>query len=124
MTLLMNRGRMSPRFSAVCLALLAASCAAAGCSNRSTARAVRAASVPGADLRHGQAVYQAECAACHGRAGSGGPVGPALQNENTRRSYRQIYGIVLDPAPPMPKLYPGSMTKTDLRDVAAYVESL
>jgi mono/diheme cytochrome c family protein len=69
-------------------------------------------------------VYEAQCAACHGAHGVGGPVGPALQNENTRRSYRSVYAIVDDPSPPMPKLYPSRLTKSDLRDVSAYVETL
>jgi mono/diheme cytochrome c family protein len=117
---------MSPRIIAASFALIAAACAVTGCSGRriGSAGSARAASVPGADLRHGRAVFEAQCAACHGRAGSAGPVGPSLQNENVRHSYREVYAIVRDPAPPMPKLYPGSMTGSDVRDVSAYVESL
>lgn len=69
-------------------------------------------------------VYRAECAACHGAAGMGGAIGPPLHNENRRRSYGAVYALVRDPAPPMPKLYPSRMSESDLRDVAAYVESL
>jgi mono/diheme cytochrome c family protein len=75
-------------------------------------------------LSRGKAVFEAQCAACHGQRGIGGQVGPALRNENARRSYRSVYAIVADPAPPMPKLYPSQMTKSDVRDVSAYVESL
>lgn len=80
--------------------------------------------IPGADLARGKAVYEAQCAACHGARGTGGAIGPSLQNERTRRSYAAVYAIVRDPAPPMPKLYPSRITHSDLRDVSAYVESL
>lgn len=80
--------------------------------------------MPGADIAHGKAVYVQQCAACHGAAGAGGPIGPALTGEHTRRSYQSVRAIVLDPQPPMPKLYPSRMTKADLRDVSAYVEAL
>jgi ubiquinol-cytochrome c reductase cytochrome c subunit len=118
---------MSPRIAAVTFALLAAVSAAAGCARHSTAKSASAAAtsrIPGADLAHGKAVYEAQCAACHGERGAGGAVGPPLQNENARRPYRSVYAIVLDPAPPMPKLYPGRITQSDVRDVSAYVESL
>jgi mono/diheme cytochrome c family protein len=116
---------MSLRISAVTFALLAAVSAAAGCSRHGTAKNVSApATIPGADLSRGKAVYAAQCAACHGERGAGGPVGPSLQNENAKRPYRSVYAIVLDPAPPMPKLYPGRITQSDVRDVSAYVESL
>lgn len=75
-------------------------------------------------MHRGKAVYRMQCAACHGQDGGGGPVGGSLQNENARRPYRAVYNIVLDPAPPMPKLYPSRMTLDDVRDVSAYVESL
>ncbi len=77
-----------------------------------------------ASLNRGKAVYEAQCAACHGQRGIGGPVGPALQKEYARRSFRSVYALIADPTPPMPKLYPGQLTKNDLRDVSAYVESL
>lgn len=80
--------------------------------------------MPGADAHRGKAVYEAQCAACHGENGAGGQIAGSLQNENVRRPYRAIYNIVLDPAPPMPKLYPSRMTLGHVRDVSAYVESL
>lgn len=112
--------------AAVSFVLLAAACAAAGCSRHGAAKTASApsASVTGANLSRGKAVYEAQCAACHGERGVGGPVGPALANENARRAYRSVYGIVLDPAPPMPKLFPSRISKTDVRDVSAYVETL
>ena len=117
---------MSLRTLAVFLAVLGASGAAAGCSRHGARQAPSppAIRVPGADVSHGEAVFKAQCAACHGQRGIGGPVGPALQNENMRRSYQSVYMLVRDPSPPMPKLYPSRLTASDLRDVSAYVESL
>lgn len=116
---------MSPRVLAASFALLAAALAVTGCGHRAAQKtAARAYAAPGADFGRGKAVYQAQCAACHGEHGSGTQIGPSLQNENARRSYRAVYAIVRDPAPPMPKLYPARMSKSDLQDVSAYVESL
>lgn len=69
-------------------------------------------------------IYEAQCQACHGAAGEGGPVGPALRDERARRSVRRIEAVVRDPDPPMPKLYPSRLTRSDVRDVTSYVESL
>ena len=117
---------MSLRIAAVSFALLTAAAAAAGCSGHGTTRTASTptALVSGADVNHGRAVYQAQCAACHGAAGANGPIGPSLQHESARRPYRSVYAIVLDPAPPMPKLYPSRLTQADVRDVSAYVETL
>jgi mono/diheme cytochrome c family protein len=117
---------MSLRIAAVTFALLAAVCAATGCSRHRAAKtaSATATAIPGADLARGKAVYAAQCAACHGERGVGGPVGPPLQNESARKPYRSVYAIVLDPAPPMPKLYPSRITVSEVRDVSAYVESL
>ena len=118
---------MSLRIAAASFVLLAAACAAAGCSRHGThpaPSAAASAAVPGANLANGKAVYEAQCAACHGKRGIAGPVGPSLQNENTRRPYRSVYATVLEPDPPMPKLYPSRITLSDVRDVSAYVETL
>lgn len=117
---------MPLRTLAVWFALLCAAGAAAGCSRHGVRQAPSppAATVPGADIGRGKAVYKAQCAACHGEGGAAPTVGPSLQNENARRSYRSVYALVRDPAPPMPKLYPARLSRSDLRDVSAYVESL
>lgn len=117
---------MSLRILAATFALLAAAFAASGCSRHGARQAPTpaAASVPGADWSAGNAVYEAQCAACHGERGIGGPVGPSLRGENLRRPYPAVYALIADPAPPMPKLYPSRLTKSDLRNVSAYVESL
>jgi len=82
------------------------------------------ADVPRADLAHGKLVYDRECLACHGTAGTGGSIGPVLARERNRRSYREVRAVVLDPQAPMPKLFPSRLTRADVRDVSAYVESL
>jgi mono/diheme cytochrome c family protein len=117
---------MSPRLAAAALALCALAAAAAGCSRHGVRRGPQtgATAVPSADLNRGKTVFETQCAACHGQRGIGGPIGPALHNEYRRRSYASVYAIVADPAPPMPKLYPSRISKGDLRDVSAYVESL
>lgn len=108
--------------------MVALSCAAAafaGCAHGAGGkRAAPSPQVSGADLSRGKAVYAQQCAACHGAAGKGGEIGPALVNERAKHSYEGIRAIVLDPQPPMPKLYPSVMTQADVRDVTAYVESL
>lgn len=117
---------MSLRIVAAWLTLLAAACAASGCSGRGARHGGPRPTntVAGTDVQRGQAVYEAQCAACHGQRGAGGPIGPSLQNEYARRPYRAVYAIVRNPDPPMPKLYPSRMTLKDVRDVSAYVESL
>jgi mono/diheme cytochrome c family protein len=87
-------------------------------------RAAASPNVPGADISRGKAIYAQQCAACHGAGGSGGEIGPSLADERDRRSYQAVRDIILDPQPPMPKLYPSRMTKADVRDVSAYVETL
>jgi mono/diheme cytochrome c family protein len=80
--------------------------------------------ISGADLKNGKLVYERECAACHGQYGTNGPIGPALKDEGSRRSFESVKAIVLDPDPPMPKLYPARLTRADVTDVSAYVETL
>src|SRR5690349_9638441 len=84
----------------------------------------KASPIPGADLARGRSIYERECSACHGVGGAGGGIGPPLIQERRKHSFAAVQAIVLDPAPPMPKLYPGRMTKGEVRDVSAYVESL
>ena len=118
---------MSLRTLAFWFALLCVAGGAAGCGRHGARRppsSTPAAVVTGANVGNGKAVYEAQCAACHGQRGIGGAVGPALQNESMRRSYQSVYAFVRDPSPPMPKLYPSVLTRSDLRDVSAYVESL
>ncbi len=87
-------------------------------------RALTARTDVPANVARGRLIYLAQCAACHGRDGVGGQVGPTLRNERVRRSYAAVHAIVLDPEPAMPKLYPARLTQADVRDVSAYVETL
>ena len=93
----------------------------AGCAARPAHEPVRP--MP-ANVANGRAVFARECLACHGRDGSGGPVGPALRGEHVRRSAAAVRSIIVNPQMPMPKLYPAELSESDLRDVTAYVESL
>jgi mono/diheme cytochrome c family protein len=105
--------------------VLLSSTALAGCGRHGSGTAASPrATIAGANAGHGKAIFERECAACHGQYGVGGPVGPSLKNESARRSFQAVRAIVTDPQPPMPKLYPARLTKADVTDVSAYVESL
>ena len=114
------------RFRFVCVALaLMSAVALAACSGRDVkAHASAVQTDEPANSGRGRAIYLAQCAACHGRDGTGGQVGPQLRNEHVRRTFTQVRAIVLDPEPPMPKLFPARLTAADVRDVSAYVETL
>ena len=112
------------RFACVALALVTV-CALAACSGGAPASHAKAVqSEAPANSGRGRSIYLAQCAACHGRDGTGGQIGPQLRNERVRRSFAQVRDIVLDPEPPMPKLFPARLSAGDVRDVAAYVETL
>ncbi|MHB8145820.1 MAG: c-type cytochrome [Vulcanimicrobiaceae bacterium] len=75
------------------------------------------------DAVHGKQLYMQNCSTCHGTAGQG-DIGPSLQNEASRKNLDQTIAWIKNPTPPMPKLYPGSLSDKDVLDVATYVESL
>lgn len=75
------------------------------------------------NVSHGVKIFQQNCSACHGARGRGG-IGPSLIGEGSRKNFQQAVTWIEDPAPPMPKLYPDTLALQDVRDVAAYVESL
>ena len=79
---------------------------------------------PTGDAGRGRGIFAADCAACHGATGTEGGVGPSLRHERTRKNADQTIAWIDDPTPPMPKLYPGTLTQKDVDDVAAYVLSL
>jgi mono/diheme cytochrome c family protein len=76
------------------------------------------------DATHGKSVFTANCAGCHGATGIEGGAGPTLKNEKSRKNYAQAVAWIKDPLPPMPKLFPDTISAKDVADVAAYVESL
>ena len=77
----------------------------------------------GGDAAHGRAIFMQNCASCHGATATGG-VGPSLRNEKSRKDFAETIGWIKNPQPPMPKLYPSPLSLKEVRDVAAYVESL
>ncbi len=114
------------RFRLTCVALaLTAALALPACSGGTArTRATAAHTEAPVNTGRGRSIYLAQCAACHGRDGTGGQIGPQLRNEHLRRTFAQVRDIVLDPEPPMPKLFPVRLSGADVRDVSAYVETL
>ncbi len=76
------------------------------------------------DAKKGQTIFAANCSSCHGAAGAGGGIGPVLKGEKARKDYPAAIAWIKNPQPPMPKLYPATLSETDVEDVASYVESL
>lgn len=135
----MRRYRLLQRFVGLCTAVLCVLISMSACakSNQNSAsKSVRTmTSAPGseakinkgaqvADSGHGKAIYQQNCASCHGANGAGGGVGPTLKNEKSRKNMAQAISWIKNPQSPMPKLYPSPLSEQDVSDVAAYVESL
>lgn len=79
----------------------------------------------GGDKEAGAIAFTNNCSTCHGPTGAeGGAVGPSLRNEHQRMDFAAVDSWIKDPAPPMPKLYPQFLSDQQVRDLAAYVESL
>lgn len=76
-----------------------------------------------ANTARGKGIFAQNCSSCHGSQGQGG-MGPSLVNEASRKNVQQAMAWIENPSPPMPKLYPSTLNVQDVRDVAAYVESL
>jgi mono/diheme cytochrome c family protein len=77
-----------------------------------------------ADASHGAELFgKVGCASCHAADGSGG-VGPNLHGERHKKNLAAAIAWIENPQPPMPKLYPSPLSTADVRDVAAYVETL
>jgi|GEM_PF-1850980 len=75
------------------------------------------------NIANGRDLYEQHCANCHGADAQGG-MGPSLQNEDARKNLRQTISWIEHPALPMPNLYPGTLSKKDVLDIATYVQSL
>jgi mono/diheme cytochrome c family protein len=109
-------------------AVIALSAAFTACSPAVSQRASVSAgpgAVIGGDRIAGGRLFQANCTVCHGKDGlDGGTIGPSLHHEAERMDYGTTVSWIEDPAAPMPRLYPTPLTKADVRDLAAYVESL
>ncbi|MBV8602513.1 MAG: cytochrome c [Candidatus Eremiobacteraeota bacterium] len=109
------------------LFVAALSAVVAGCGKQVRAAVSAASPAPGAtsaDVAKGRELYAARCASCHGPTGVEGGIGPSLRGEMKRRTRTAIAAAIENPVPPMPKLAPAVLTRRDVADVAAYVETL
>ena len=77
----------------------------------------------GGNKKSGADVFAAHCASCHGPQGAGG-IAPSLRGESRRMNFETVASWIEDPQPPMPKLYPQQLSDQQVRDVAAYVQTL
>ena len=99
----------------------------AGCTTASVERQESDAgsgATTGGDRVIGVRVFAANCAVCHGAVGDGGPIGISLRHEFNRMDFGTLASWIEDPEPPMPQLYPRLLSEREVRDLAAYVESL
>ncbi|MBE9130128.1 c-type cytochrome [Coleofasciculus sp. LEGE 07081] len=77
-------------------------------------------SLKGEALR-GQAIFQINCAGCHGSQGDG-RVGPSLQHISKRKSeVGVIHQVISGQTPPMPKFQPSPQ---EMADLLSYLEEL
>ncbi|HTV92917.1 MAG TPA: cytochrome c [Verrucomicrobiae bacterium] len=110
----------------VCLAFVAVPLC--GCTPATVAKSNTSAGTAttlGGDATAGAKIFATNCSTCHGATGlEGGAVGPSLRNEKERMDFGGTVSWIEDPEPPMPKLYPQVLTEQQVRDVAAYVQSL
>jgi mono/diheme cytochrome c family protein len=66
------------------------------------------------DANQGQAIFQLNCAGCHGLMGDG-KVGPSLKNVSARKSRRGlIEQVISGKTPPMPQFQPSPQEMADL----------
>lgn len=73
------------------------------------------------DAARGQAIFQANCAVCHGLEGKGN-IGPSLLGVHQHKSeVHLIKQVVSGKTPPMPQFQPNAQEMADLLD---YLETL
>ncbi|NMG06297.1 cytochrome c [Brasilonema sp. UFV-L1] len=69
----------------------------------------------------GHAIFQINCAGCHGWEADG-RVGPSLQGVSKRKStYGLIHQVISGETPPMPKFQPNPQ---EMADLLSYLETL
>jgi mono/diheme cytochrome c family protein len=88
-----------------------------------TASPAAASATP--DAARGKQIYLQTCEGCHGSDGKK-LAAMDLSTLRSRMNAGQLSAFILNPAPPMPKLFPEPRTaddERDIRDVAAYVEA-
>jgi cytochrome c oxidase cbb3-type subunit 3 len=76
-----------------------------------------------ANASHGKQLFAEHCALCHG-ANAEGAVGPSLKDEAKRKKPEQIRAQIMNPEPPMAKLYPSVLSEKDVDDLVAFVVKL
>jgi quinol---cytochrome-c reductase cytochrome c subunit len=107
------------------LAFAATGCGCAGAVTQKSGTAAGVAATVAGDAENGRRLFASNCAACHGATGvEGGAIGPSLRHESSRMDYPSTVSWIEDPQPPMPKLYPKTLSQSQVRDLAAYVASL
>lgn len=114
--------RITIRLAAALLAAALSACTTA--THGGNAVVVGTGATLGGDKKAGAAVFAANCASCHGPEGAGGDVAPSLRDESRRMNFETVASWIEDPQPPMPKLYPQQLSDQQVRDVAAYVQTL
>lgn len=73
------------------------------------------------DSVQGQAIFQMNCAGCHGLQADGS-VGPSLQGVSKRKSrYGLIHQVTSGDTPPMPQFQP---SVKEMADLLKYLETL
>ena len=73
------------------------------------------------DAGRGQAIFQMNCAVCHGLEATG-EVGPTLRNVSDRRTkVSLIKQVISGETPPMPQFQPSAQ---DMADLLKYLEGL
>lgn len=73
------------------------------------------------DPVRGQAIFQINCAGCHGTEAAG-KVGPSLQHVSKRKSEASlIHQVISGETPPMPKFQPSTQ---EMADLLSYLEQL
>ena len=73
------------------------------------------------DLGRGEAIFQVNCAGCHGR-GADGNIGPSLHDISKHKSRISLINqVVSGKTPPMPKF---QISAQDMADLLSYLEKL
>jgi ubiquinol-cytochrome c reductase cytochrome c subunit len=73
-----------------------------------------------AEIARGRAIFATNCVKCHVSA----PIGPSLTNIKAHSTLAATTAQIKNPVPPMPKLFPSTLSEQDVNDVAAYVQTL
>jgi mono/diheme cytochrome c family protein len=84
-----------------------------------TAPSTTTTTAPGPD---GEAIYQTNCAACHGAEGQGG-VGPSLQGIGEMHTVAELVQVITDGRGAMPA-WEGRLTPAEINAVATYVSTI